>query len=1017
MNEKIKIQKEFIYQNMKTNSPWVLVILQSVLEYVLKDINEKRKLKISLYDLTLSTLINTILIEHFELENYEIFHKLNRAANEIKHGLSVTMDLSFAIEYLNAYNSFITNFYSENKNLFLIQNRFNQLTNRDEQISPVAKKKINLRDQDYIYTVKTDLNNKRFGIYRLKYQENNKNNYSFSKYSIIYGLYTRSSLYVKDGFIKKYEEQNQKELDLNMYYKTVMTILNLIRNNYPIEDVLTINFVNVNSFEIKAAIESISYYHQMIDRLSHNKTNGIKIYFDIESPNVITFDEQEGSHVIEIDDNLWARNIDISWDEPRIKYSIDEVEHYGIIKTLFFEFFGFEDFKKGQYESICNTLNNFSNSIVILPTGGGKSAVYLFNILMSPGSSIIISPTDLLIEDQVRNFYEQYRIDNVTTINYYDKHFINKFNKKVIFISPFVFQREEIIRYIINSNSEYTISNVIIDEVHTLCNWSHDFRPDYLMLIKNLVTFLDNPKHLGFTATANHRVIDDLINQLNLNDKDVYSPIIINPENYNIEFIDYINDVELYNKFLIYLLNLSDKINKNNRVIIFTKNIEVSKTLLNKMKFSKLEEVLKVSEKSTYSYYDFIDGEKTILFATQNIGIGLNLQNIRYSIHYGLPLSKANFIQEIGRVDREDLFGKSIVFSLNTDFASFEDKRLLDYNLPNNEIIYQLTHDSTNNIYSDIKNSYKYLFNNIENRSETETKMDELLNYLDPKKYKQVIKVLNSQHEIYKRILYSLNNIGYINNWYYVYDPNDSYYLIYIEYSEEGTNLNILKANAKTYLNMMGDFPDYIDSIDSSKSTRSILRKMENWFYDEYLFFHREQYLNMIDFAEFSMNKSSDEIVESLRHYFYLDIEETRNIYIEINKLNIIEILNMSNNHIIEYSFYIEQLLLIEYNYKLDILMLMYYIVRRGYIHNNRFSRILSKLSNDDKQVFIDNLILLFSRLTDIGKYIFTLELLEYLDLDKIFEVLFNKDENDLIYLAVISSLINERMEKFNNAL
>ena len=107
----------------------------------------------------------------------------------------------------------------------------------------------------------------------------------------------------------------------------------------------------------------------------------------------------------------------------------------------------------------------------------------------------------------------------------------------VYYMTPEDLQSYELVLKIIHYNSSLMISNVVLDEVHTLCNWSHDFRPDYLMLCNNLFAFLDHCKFLGFTATANHKILSDIVQQLKITNSDVIQPINFNAGNFSFEYI------------------------------------------------------------------------------------------------------------------------------------------------------------------------------------------------------------------------------------------------------------------------------------------------------------------------------------------------------------------------------------------------------------------------------------------------------------------------------------------------
>ena len=93
------------------------------------------------------------------------------------------------------------------------------------------------------------------------------------------------------------------------------------------------------------------------------------------------------------------------------------------------------------------------------------------------------------------------------------------------------------------------ISGVILDEIHTISNWSHDFRPDYLMLSFNLLTFADHPRLYGFTATANYRVVKDIKNQLVIPDDSIVIPVELKRTDISFEYRPVLQDDEFSEVF------------------------------------------------------------------------------------------------------------------------------------------------------------------------------------------------------------------------------------------------------------------------------------------------------------------------------------------------------------------------------------------------------------------------------------------------------------------------------------
>src|SRR5699024_9744611 len=145
--------------------------------------------------------------------------------------------------------------------------------------------------------------------------------------------------------------------------------------------------------------------------------------------------------------------------------------------------------------------------------------------LLQPLPMFILAPTEILIEDQIRNLKKFHHMDNVSHLKLtVDNDFSNfEMRNSLLYLTPATFQNRHLLvkcRYINNGHTLVmneksrilqeikvapgpSISYVVLDEIHCLSNWGHDFRPEYLMLSKFLNKFLDRVTFLGFTATAN----------------------------------------------------------------------------------------------------------------------------------------------------------------------------------------------------------------------------------------------------------------------------------------------------------------------------------------------------------------------------------------------------------------------------------------------------------------------------------------------------------------------------------
>jgi ATP-dependent DNA helicase RecQ len=196
-------------------------------------------------------------------------------------------------------------------------------------------------------------------------------------------------------------------------------------------------------------------------------------------------------------------------------------------------------FRPGQLPIISRALQQ-KPVIGLLPTGGGKSLTYQLPVFLQPGLCLVVDPIKSLMEDQVRvlnnNWIDccDYINSNLERTEKQNKLINFKFGEtQFLFVSPerFVMQDfRNIINTIDNTKYKLAFSYCIIDEVHCLSEWGHDFRSTYLMLGKNAQKFIKTKRGkvtlVGLTATASYDVLSDIERELDIHHKDAVDAVI-----------------------------------------------------------------------------------------------------------------------------------------------------------------------------------------------------------------------------------------------------------------------------------------------------------------------------------------------------------------------------------------------------------------------------------------------------------------------------------------------------------
>jgi ATP-dependent DNA helicase RecQ len=178
--------------------------------------------------------------------------------------------------------------------------------------------------------------------------------------------------------------------------------------------------------------------------------------------------------------------------------------------------FGFEQLRPGQEQAI-ESLASKRDTLVVMPTGYGKSAIYQIAGMMVDGVVLVISPLIALQKDQVDSINAnggnaEARVINSALSGVEFRESLDRLRNqccKFVFLAPEQLPKAETSEALQAAG----ISMLVIDEAHCISEWGHDFRPDYLQL-GNQAEMLGRPVILAMTATASARVREEIVNHL-----------------------------------------------------------------------------------------------------------------------------------------------------------------------------------------------------------------------------------------------------------------------------------------------------------------------------------------------------------------------------------------------------------------------------------------------------------------------------------------------------------------------
>lgn len=322
--------------------------------------------------------------------------------------------------------------------------------------------------------------------------------------------------------------------------------------------------------------------------------------------------------------------------------------------------FGYESFRPGQERAIDNILHK-QNTVVVLPTGAGKSLIYQLPALILEGVTIVISPLIALMKDQVDSLekvgipatFINSSISPAETENRLAK--IKSGYYKIIYIAPERFYNQIFVQEL----KSIKVSLFAIDEAHCISQWGHDFRPSYMRL-KEAIKMVGSPVVVALTATATPEVRDDIVKQLALDDSDLVITGFARP---NLQFavIPATNGQKIENivNFLTTNPDLGSGI-----IYVGTRNKadEIVEVLTNNDVKAVVYHAGMDAESRNWVQEKFMAGEAQVVVATNAFGLGINKKDIRFVVHHDLPGTVEAYYQEAGRAGRDGKLSFCLLF-------------------------------------------------------------------------------------------------------------------------------------------------------------------------------------------------------------------------------------------------------------------------------------------------------------------------------------------------------------------
>jgi ATP-dependent DNA helicase RecQ len=352
-------------------------------------------------------------------------------------------------------------------------------------------------------------------------------------------------------------------------------------------------------------------------------------------------------------------------DDQLFKKAQQNLRHY----------WGYDAFRAGQDEAIQSVLEG-KNTMVLFPTGGGKSLCYQIPATVLEGLTVVISPLIALMQDQVQQLKERgvsaTFINSTISRREAEQRLVNARNGmyNLLYCAP-----ERLNTHLWQAElPNLNISLVAIDEAHCISEWGHDFRPDYREIRPALESIADKITWIALTATATPEVRDDIQKNLELDEAVIISKGFERP---NLKW--WVVETPKKDEKL---LRAVKKAARGGSGLVYAGTRRNCAELA-----GKIERYLGIKTKAYHAGIDagirkqiqqeWIDGNLPLVVATNAFGMGIDKADCRYVIHYQMPYSLESYYQEAGRAGRDGKESYPLLLYKTADAITAE-KRIKD---------------------------------------------------------------------------------------------------------------------------------------------------------------------------------------------------------------------------------------------------------------------------------------------------------------------------------------------------
>ncbi len=346
---------------------------------------------------------------------------------------------------------------------------------------------------------------------------------------------------------------------------------------------------------------------------------------------------------------------------PTNAWSLDD------LLTVIARHWGYKSLRPLQEQAMRACLDG-RDSLVVLPTGGGKSLCYQAPAVLRGGTTVVVSPLIALMKDQVDGLracgVAAAQIDSSlsATERFVHEMDLREGTIRLLFVSPERLVQSDFYRVL----QQIEVHSFAIDEAHCISHWGHDFRPEYRQLSR-LREFFPQASVHAFTATATEQVRRDIITQLALRE-----PVVL-VGNFDRPNLTY--RILPRHDLMKQVLDVLERHPQEAGIIYCLRRRDVddlAAALQTKGISAQPYHAGMSAEQRQATQEAFASEQCDVVVATVAFGMGIDRSNVRFVLHTALPKSLEHYQQETGRAGRDGLEAECVLLHSGADFLSMK---------------------------------------------------------------------------------------------------------------------------------------------------------------------------------------------------------------------------------------------------------------------------------------------------------------------------------------------------------